>query len=310
MKREDTTKRVVIALGGNALLRASGSGSFEEQRAVVRETAASVVDAIRAGYEVVLTHGNGPQVGNRLLEQEGGSETPRAPLDVLVAETQAQIGYLLQQALDNELGGGTDFVTLVTQTVVDGEDPAFDGPTKPVGPWYTEAEAAERPFETRDVGRGERSYRRVVPSPEPVDIVEADEIARLVDAGNLVICTGGGGVPVIEDGGYRGVEAVVDKDLASALLAPEVGADCFVSLTDVNNAYVDYGGPHERALAEIDPASLRQHLQAGEFGPGSMGPKVEACLSFLESGGDRAVIASATELRAALDGEAGTQVRV
>jgi len=307
--RDDFGARTVIALGGNALLRAAGEGTYDDQLAAIRETATVVAEAIAAGYEVVLTHGNGPQVGNRLLEQESETGAPRLPLDVLVAETQAQLGYLLQQALDNALGGGTDFITVVTQTVVDPDDPAFDDPTKPIGPWYTEAEARDRPFETREVGGGEKPFRRVVPSPDPVDVVETDEVARLVDAGNLVICAGGGGVPVVRDGGLRGVEAVVDKDRTSALLAPAVGADLLVLLTDVAYAYVDYGGPDERAIRDASTDELRRHLDAGEFGAGSMGPKVEACLDFVEGGGGRAVIAESGALLDALAGEAGTQVR-
>jgi len=299
----------VVALGGNALLRASGDGTFDDQLVAIRETARHVVEAIEAGYQVVLTHGNGPQVGNRLLEQEGTADVPRLPLDVLVAETQAQLGYLLQQALDNELGGGTDFVTVVTQTVVDPADPSFDDPTKPIGPWYTREEADERPFETRAVGQGDRSYRRVVPSPDPQAVVESDEIARLVDAGNLVICAGGGGVPVVRDGGLRGVEAVIDKDRTSALLATAIGADLLVLLTDVPCAYVDYDGPAERPLREVGPIELESHLAAGEFGAGSMQPKVEACIEFVEHSGGRAVIAEPADLDAALAGEAGTQVR-
>jgi len=275
----------------------------------IEETAAYVVDAIDAGYEVVLTHGNGPQVGNRLLEQEAGADVPALPLDVLVAETQAQLGYLLQQALDNALGGGTDFVTVVTQTVVDPDDPAFENPTKPIGPWYAEAEAREKPFETRPVGTGARTWRRVVPSPEPVEVVEADEVARLVDAGNRVVCAGGGGVPVVRDGGLHGVEAVVDKDRTSALLASAVGADLLVLLTDVPFAAVNYGGPDERPLRDVDPTTLREHLTAGEFGAGSMRPKVEACLAFVESGGERAVVARPEDLAVALAGTAGTQLR-
>lgn len=301
--------RALVALGGNALLRASGEGTFADQYAAIQDTAGRVVEVIDAGYEVVLTHGNGPQVGNRLLEQEGTADVPWLPLDVLVAETQAQIGYLLQQALDNALGGGTDFITVVTQTVVDPSDPAFEDPTKPIGPWYTEAQAEERPFETRRVGGGERPYRRVVPSPDPVDVVEADEIARLVEAGNRVVCGGGGGVPVVREGGLRGVEAVVDKDRTSALLASVVGAELLVLLTDVTYAYVDYGGPDERPLRDVGPADLRAHLDAGEFGAGSMAPKVEACIEFITSGGGRAVIAQPDDLAAALAGETGTQVR-
>ena len=299
---------VVVALGGNTLLGERGPWTFEEQRSVVERTARQVAEVIERGYDVVLTHGNGPQVGNLLLQQERAGETPQLPLDVLVAETQAQIGYLLQQALDNELAGPSDFITLVTQVVVDPDDPAFEAPSKPVGPFYTEAEAAEKPFETRAVGSGDRPYRRVVPSPEPVDIVEVDEIAQLVAMGTHVVSAGGGGVPVVRDDGLRGVEAVVDKDKTSQLLAATLGAETLVVLTDVECAYVDYGDPGQKPLGRVAAADLRTHLQAGEFGEGSMRPKVEACLRFVEGGGERAVITSPERLTAALAGEAGTQI--
>jgi carbamate kinase len=196
----------------------------------------------------------------------------------------------------------------VTQTVVDAADPAFDDPTKPVGPFYTEAEAAEKPFETRAVGDGDRPYRRVVPSPEPVELVESEEIAELVARGNHVVCAGGGGVPVVRDDRLEGVEAVVDKDLASEVLAVDLGADALVLLTDVPYAYVNYGEADERPLEDVTVETLRAHLDAGEFGAGSMQPKVDACCRFVEAGGDRAVITTPDRLEDALAGEAGTQV--
>jgi carbamate kinase len=302
------TDSVVVALGGNTLLGRHAPWTADEQVAAVERTATRLATALADGYDLVLTHGNGPQVGNRLVQQECASETPQLPLDVLVAETQAQIGYLLQRALDNERPSAADAVTLVTQVVVDGDDPAFDRPTKPVGPFYTEAEARDRPFETRRVTDGDRPYRRVVPSPDPVAVVERDEIARLLRRRKPVICAGGGGVPVVRDGGLRGVEAVVDKDRTSALLAADLGADALVILTDVPNAFVDYGTPAQRPLRRIDADRLRDHLEAGEFAEGSMRPKVEACLRFVEGGGDRAVIARPADLGGALAGEAGTQV--
>ncbi|RLM56458.1 carbamate kinase [Halobellus sp. Atlit-31R] len=300
---------VVVALGGNTLLGEHGPWTLAEQLAVVERTAARIATVADAGYDVVLTHGNGPQVGNRLLQQEGASETPQLPLDVLVAETQAQIGYLLQQALDNERDAETDSITIVTQVVVDGDDPAFAEPTKPVGPFYTAAEAEGKPFETRAVSSGERPHRRVVPSPEPVEIVEADEIGQLVERGNSVVCAGGGGVPVVRDErGLRGVEAVVDKDHTSRLLASELGAETLVVLTDVAHAYVNYQEPDQRPLGDVGAAELRAHLDAGEFGAGSMRPKVEACLQFVENGGERAIVTTPEQLPAALAGDAGTQV--
>lgn len=300
---------VVIALGGNALQDDRGDGTVEDQLDVVERTAGQVSAVVEAGHEVVLTHGNGPQVGNLLLQQESAPETRQFPLDVLVAQTQAMIGYLLQQALTNELDGSTNVTTLVTQTVVDKNDPAFEDPTKPVGPFYTEQEAEQTPFETRKVAHGDRPYRRVVPSPDPVEIVESDEIRRLVERGSLVICGGGGGVPVARDDGLRGVEAVIDKDRATRLLAEQVDAETLVVLTDVEYAYLDYGSPDQRPLEDVTPEQLRKHLDAGEFGEGSMKPKVEAALGFVEDGGGRAVITSADNLRDALDGDTGTQVQ-
>jgi carbamate kinase len=306
--RDRGGETVVVALGGNTLLGEHGPWTMAEQRAVVERTAAQVAAVIEAGYDVVLTHGNGPQVGNLLLQQESAAETPQLPLDVLVAETQAQIGYLLQQALDNELAGDQDFVTVVTQVVVDPDDPAFAAPSKPIGPFYTAEEAADKPFETKKVSDGDRPYRRVVPSPEPVDVVEGEEIGGLVAAGNRVVCAGGGGVPVVREDGLRGVEAVVDKDKTSQRLATDLGAETLVVLTDVSNAYVDFGEADQRPLHRIESAELRAHLEAGEFAPGSMRPKVEACLRFVDAGGRRAVITEPDRLETALAGDAGTQV--
>jgi len=298
---------IVVALGGNTLLGQHGPWTVEEQRAVVDRTVRRLTAALDTGRELILTHGNGPQVGNLLIQQERAAETPQLPLDVLVAETQAQIGYMLQQALDNERTGAGEAMTLVTQVVVDADDPAFDRPTKPVGPFYTESEAAAKPFETRAVSDGDR-HRRVVPSPDPVEVVEADEIAALVAGGNTVICAGGGGVPVVRDDGLRGVEAVVDKDRTSQLLATALGADTLVVLTDVEHASVNYGTATQRPLGRIAAADLREHLDDGEFEEGSMRPKVEACLRFVEAGGERAIVTTPDRLGDALAGETGTRV--
>lgn len=306
MNSTHTPDRLVVALGGNTLLGAQTPWTATQQRSVIARTAEELASVVAADTDVVLTHGNGPQVGARLLQQEAAPETPQLSLDVLVAETQAQLGYLLQQALDNAIATPAAFMTLVTQVVVDSEDPAFETPTKPVGPTYSAAEAAEAPFETRVVDEG---HRRVVPSPEPQSIVEGDAIARLVEAGRGVICAGGGGIPVVREDGLRGVEAVVDKDKTSAHLARHLDADALVILTDVSHAYLDYGGPAERPLETVTPATLREHLDAGAFPAGSMGPKVSACCRFVEATGNRAVITTPDDLAAALAGEAGTQVR-
>ncbi|MFB6136603.1 MAG: carbamate kinase [Halobacteriaceae archaeon] len=300
--------RTVVALGGNAILE-RGEGTVEEMRGAVRTAAEHVAGVSRRGREVVLTHGNGPQVGNLLRQQELAGEA-RRPLDVLVAETQAQIGYVLQQELDAVLPERV--ATLVTQTLVDADDPAFGDPTKPVGPFYDESERSALPFETREVttSEGEPAYRRFVASPTPIEVVESELVGTMVDAGATVVAAGGGGVPVSESGGrLEGQEAVVDKDRTAAVLGADVDAAELLVLTDVEYAYLDFGGPDQRPLEAVTPAELREHLDAGEFGTGSMAPKVEACLSFVEGGGERALITTPENAEAALDGEAGTRVR-
>lgn len=299
---------VVIALGGNTLLGEQGPWSIEAQRTVIKDTARSVSTAIDAGYKVVVTHGNGPQIGNLLLQQESAPETPQLPLDVLVAETQAQIGYMLQQALDNELSVSTDFITVVTQAVVDPGDPAFDNPSKPIGPFYSESVAAKKPFETRKVTTGDRPYRRVVASPEPTEIVEADEIERLVDRGDFVICVGGGGIPVTRKISLEGVEAVIDKDKATQLLATNLSADHLIILTDVEYAFVNYEAEDQRPLTNVTTRELRSHLENDEFREGSMKPKIKACLRFIEAGGALATITAPDHFDDALLGDAGTKV--
>ncbi|MFP4174203.1 MAG: carbamate kinase [Halobacteriales archaeon] len=296
-------KRLVLALGGNAVLSADDP-TADGQRRVVERTARTVAEATGDGDEVVVTHGNGPQVGNRMLQQDAAPETPRMPLDVLVAETQGQLGYMLQQAFDNESGNAA---TVVTQTVVDADDPAFDEPTKPVGPFYDADEAEKAPFETREYERG---HRRVVASPEPRDIVESGSVRSLVEEGVTVICGGGGGVPVVRDDGLNGLEAVVDKDRTSRLVAEELDADALVFVTDVDHAYVGYGSDDERAVGCVDTDELRRYLEAGEFGEGTMLPKVESALGFVEEGdGREAVITSPDELADALADGSGTRVR-
>ncbi len=296
--------RVVVALGGNAILDGEG---FEGQVDAVRRTAREVADLVDPDVKVVVTHGNGPQVGELMLQQEaaGGG---RRPLDVLVAETQGQTGYLLQREMDAALDDGVA-ATTVTQVEVDADDPAFDEPTKPVGPWYTEQEVRGKEFRVEDVGDGERRFRRVVASPEPESVVESRWIRRAVDEGCTVVCGGGGGVPVVAgDDGYRGVEAVVDKDRTSALVAADVAADALVFLTDVPHVYLDYGGSAQRPIERATAEEMREHLAAGEFGVGSMKPKVESCVEFVEDTGGVASVAGLGDLDAALTGDAGTQV--
>jgi carbamate kinase len=300
-------KTTVIALGGNALLPPDAEG-FAAQRRTIRE---SVAQLARLDEErtLVLTHGNGPQVGNLMLEQESLDAADRRPLDVLGAESQAQIGYQLEQEWRSQTGDPA--VTTVTQTIVDPDDPAFDDPTKPVGPYYSEAEATTKDFETREVttADGDVAYRRVVPSPEPIEIVEGEYIETLVDAGATVISVGGGGVPVVpSDGGLEGVEGVIDKDRATQVLATSIDADEFVMLTDVPHASLDFGTEDQRPLRDVDVEMLEEHLDAGQFGVGSMRPKVEAAVEFVERGGDASVITTPDRIHEALRGEAGTIV--
>lgn len=302
---------IVVALGGNSLLR-DGEGTVEDQRRTIRRTAPHIVDLYERGHDIVFTHGNGPQVGQLLLQNEEATSAPAKPLDVLVGESQAQIGYLLQQELHNELG--VTPVTAVTQTRVDPDDPAFDEPTKPIGPFYDESEAAGKDFPTKQVTKsnGDSAYRRVVPSPHPLEIVESERIESLVDTGEPVICVGGGGIPVVEEeseGDLRGVEAVVDKDRATRVLATDIDADELLLLTDVDAAYRNFGTDDQERLAELTPEDATDLLDAGEFGEGSMAPKVEASIEFVENGGERAIITSIDSATEALTGDAGTTIK-
>jgi carbamate kinase len=309
---------IVIALGGNALLQRGQKGTVEEQYGNVKKTASKIADLIQRGYKVVLTHGNGPQVGATLLRHEAAKAiVPPFPLDACGAETQGFIGYMIQQVLRNELKArGIDkfVVTVVTRVIVDRHDSAFQNPTKPIGPFYSKEEASrlkeQRPDLTfkEDAGRG---YRRVVPSPDPKIIAERTAIRALVDAGFVVVACGGGGIPIIEDEAQAvGVEAVIDKDLAAQRLATLIGAHVLIILTDVEGAFLNYGTPKQEKIREITSGKLRNHLIEGQFKEGSMAPKVEAAIRFVESGGERAVIADLGSLVEALEGRSGTQVTV
>lgn len=298
----------VVALGGNALLR-DGEGSIQDQRETIRETAPHFADLHERGHDLVFTHGNGPQVGQLLLQNEESTSAAAKPLDVLGAESQAQIGYLLQQQLREELGETP--ATVITQTLVDEDDSAFDEPTKRIGPFYDEDEAAEKDFPVKEDtnGNGEVGYRRVVPSPQPVEIIESERIGTLVETGKPVISVGGGGVPVIEDDtGLTGVEAVIDKDRAAQVLATDIGADEFLLLTDVEAVYRNFGTEDQERLDELTTEQAAELLETGEFGEGSMAPKVEAAIDFVENGGDRALITAPETATEALDGETGTTI--
>ena len=296
---------VVVALGGNALVRRGQSPDVSVQRANVK-VAAEAVAAVARDHRVVVTHGNGPQVGLLALQNEAYREVRGYPLDVLDAESAGMVGYLLEQELGRHLARDR-LATLLTQVVVDADDPAFDHPTKPVGPVVGEAEArrmaADRHWKVAPDGRG---WRRVVPSPEPRCIVELATIRILVDYGVTVICTGGGGIPVVDAHGVLiGVEAVIDKDLAAALLATELGADALLLLTDVEGVYDGWGTDDPRLVREATPATLRRSALPA----GSMGPKAEAAARFVEAGGHLAAIGSLKAATALLEGTAGTVVR-
>ena len=311
-------KKLVVAIGGNAIQPPGDGGSADAQRHRIEGTAAKLADLVQAGHDLVVTHGNGPQVGNILLQnEEARNAVPAMPLDVCGAESQAQIGYLLAQALRNEFAVRRierGVVAIVTQTLVDGADPAFTHPTKPIGPLYTResdliVKRAKGWKLVEDPARG--GWRRVVPSPQPLDIIEKDTILKLIgDAdGNVVICAGGGGIPVVRKAGRLvGVEAVIDKDLAAAVLGRVLGWTALVIATDVEKVALGYGKPTQRFLEHMTVAEAKKHLAEGQFPPGSMGPKIQAALQFIESGGEYAVITDLEHLADAADKKAGTRI--
>ena len=307
---------VVVALGGNAILRRGEKGAFEEQYRNVCRTVERIADLVQDGYRVVITHGNGPQVGATLLRHEAAKNiVPPFPLDVCGSETQGFIGYMVQQALRNELkkrGLDKYVITVVTRVIVDADDEAFKNPTKPVGPFYTKEEAekirSQRPdlVVKEDAGRG---YRRVVPSPDPKIIAERFAIRALVDNGFVVVACGGGGIPIVEEGTQaRGVEAVIDKDLAGQRLATLIGASVFVILTDVDGAYLDYATPKQTMIKQTTPRQLEQYEKEGHFKEGSMSPKITAAVRFVQNGGKRAIIAELGKLTEAMHEKSGTHV--
>jgi carbamate kinase len=296
-------KLAVVAFGGNALLRSGQQGNIDEQEKNVYESCKSLVNLIKQGKDLVIAHGNGPQVGNVLLQHEAGFKTfgiPKMPMDVCVAETQGSIGYMIEQQMRNVLheeGLQRNIVTLITQVVVDKNDMAFQKPTKPVGPYYTEAEAygmeQERGWQFKKDPAG-RGWRRVVASPNPVDILNKDLVAILARKGNIVITVGGGGIPVYfqENGNLMGIDAVIDKDLASAKLAGSINADEFYILTDVPNVYVHFNTPQQEKLERISIDNISKHLNDGQFTEGSMAPKIRAGITFAQQGGETIITES------------------
>ena len=302
------TERVVVALGGNAIAGARGADPESQQRAV-EAACEQIAELVAHGHEVLITHGNGPQVGNLLLKNDLARDVvPPVPLDWCVAQTQATLGFLIVTALEAQLPGR--FVsTVVTRVLVDAGDPAWSAPTKPIGRHLGEREARERIAAGEAwEERGEKGWRRMVPSPRPLEILDGATIEALLREGAIVVAGGGGGIPMVrEDGRLRGVEAVLDKDLTAALLARTTGADRLLIATDVEAAAIGYGTDRQQRLGEIDAERLRALLADGEFAGGSMGPKVEAALAFAESGG-RSVITSLDRLRDGVEGAVGTRV--
>lgn len=308
---------VVIALGGNAILQPGQRGTFEEQMKNVRVTCEQLSQMVLSGkYRIVVTHGNGPQVGNILLQNEAAKDVAAPmPLFVCGAESQGLIGFMIQQSLGRLFAenGRSDIpiATIVTQVVVDADDPAFENPTKPVGPFYSEEEAkrleADLGYHVReDAGRG---WRRVVPSPNPIEIYEKTAIRQLVDARTIVIASGGGGIPVVKENGFlRGVDAVIDKDLAGERLAADVEAPIFMILTDVDQVKLHYKTPEEKGLSKITVEEAKRYHAEGHFAKGSMEPKVRAAIRFVEAGGEKAVITSLDKAVDALEGRAGTTI--
>jgi carbamate kinase len=309
------SRTALVAIGGNSLIRAGEKGTVTEQLANARRTAEAIVGLVRLGYRLVITHGNGPQVGAQLLRSERASDVAYGQtLDVCGACSQGEIGYLLTQSLENELaaaGMDVPVASLVTQTVVSADDPAMQHPSKPIGPFYSRADAEEkkRLLGWQIVEDAARGYRRVVPSPEPIEIMELDVIRSLVNRGVLVVSTGGGGVPVMQVAGrLQGVEAVIDKDRASALLATQLAVDLFAITTDTDYVYLNYRKPGQVPLTQVTASQLEEHYRAGHFPPGNMGPKVESVLRFLRGGGKEAVITSYEHLCEAVEGRAGTRI--
>ena len=299
-------KLAVVAFGGNALLRSGQKGTYQEQIQNVTKTCKSILGLLKQDYNIVIGHGNGPQVGNVMLQHEAGNtsfDLPIMPMDFCVSETQGSIGYLIEQGFRNILikeNIKRNVVTLVTEVEVNSEDPLFKNPTKPIGPYYSEEEAEEFAAESGAIFREDpkgNGWRQVVASPKPLRVINIDIVKQLADAGNIVVTVGGGGIPVVvRNGYYYGAEAVIDKDLAAALTAVEIGADEFYILTDVPKVYLNFKKPNEKALDTITMAEAKQYLEEGHFTEGSMAPKIRAAIYFVENGGAECTITEAGQL--------------
>ncbi len=309
-------KNIVVALGGNALIRPGQKGTWQEQLENIRSSLDGVISLIKSGYELVITHGNGPQVGDMLLMVEAArGKVPELSLGLCVADTEGAMGYMIQQALVNRLlqeSINKGVVTIITQVMVNDDDPAFFKPTKPVGPYMSKEEAGafkkERSWEFTYIES--KGYRRVVPSPVPVNIIEKEAIIRLLDWGVIVVAAGGGGIPVVqgEDGSLTGVDAVIDKDRASAVLALDTGASCLIMLTGVEAVCLNYHTAEEKPLPRLSLEEAEEYLAQGHFPRGSMGPKIEAAITFLKGGGRRVIITSIDGLKEAMAGRRGTMI--
>jgi carbamate kinase len=310
LKRRPSQKPILlVALGGNALIRKGQRGTIDQQfenlKVPIRQIA-----RLSQTHRIIVTHGNGPQVGNLLLQQESCSEVPRLPLEILVAQTEGQIGYMIESSLDEALMAlGIHYrplVSLITYVAVDPKDPAFKKPTKPIGPVYPEGALEKLPYSTMKTAKG---FRRVVASPAPLTIIEKREIRQLINMDFIVICCGGGGIPVIRKGrGFNGVDAVIDKDMASAKLAEEVGADIFLIATDEKGVALDYGTDEQKFLEKVSCKEILHYHAAGQFPPGTMGPKVSSAAQFVRQTGKRAVVTSINQIEEAIQGHSGTEV--
>ncbi len=304
--------KAVVALGGNAIVGKDRKASIEEQFSATKKSMRSIVKMIKEGWQLVITHGNGPQVGAILLQQKvARSIVPPMPLHVCVSLTQGQIGYMIQNCLINELrreGIKKDVATIITQVIVSKHDKAFKKPTKPIGPIYSREEAEEI-MKSYKMGKYGDGYRILAPSPEPISIVESQVIKNLMEAGTIAIAAGGGGIPVVEENGMlRGIDAVIDKDLAAEKLASQINADILLILSDVDYVYLNYGKKEQQEIKEISVDELLEYQKEGHFPAGSMGPKVEAAIRFVRNGGKETIITSIEKAWEAIKGKAGTHI--
>lgn len=318
MMQKGSKGTLVVALGGNAILQENEKGTYDEQYKHVMNTAEQLYKIWEAGYTLVVSHGNGPQAGNLLIQQEDGTaHVPAQPLHCVGAMTQGQIGYMFQQALQNVFnahGHNIPVATIITQSVVSADDPDFKNPTKPVGPFYTKEQALklkeEKGYNVKEIKpTGERNWRRIVASPEPIELLEAPAIENLIKNGIIVISSGGGGIPVTKDKlGINGIDAVIDKDKAASILARNLKADYLMILTDVEHACINFHKPDQKILEKVSLSEAEKYYEEGQFLKGSMGPKVVSCMRFVRAGGKKAVITSLNKAIEGLEGKTGTTI--